>query len=214
MATRKKPASGRAARRSRKERTPVYNEPLRAPRGDSLPRVTALKVKQLSAAVRARLEVERVLSSCGNSDARRSFVYTAARRRALLAILAENDSPVSAALRADAASVAGALKDAKLTAAVRRIALDDTEDLETRLSAVDAYITAARKNVSKDILSLLKAKDLRVRQVAYLSALRSPVREHVALATERFAKQRNRRVRSVVTKRIPELQQGTTVPAK
>ena len=97
---------------------------------------------------------------------------------------------------------------------MRRIALDDTEDLETRLSAVDAYITAARKNVSKDILSLLKAKDLRVRQVAYLSALRSPVREHVALATERFAKQRNRRVRAVVTKRIPELQQGTTVPAK
>jgi hypothetical protein len=190
-----------------------YNEPLVISKGDYVPRVSKVKVKQLSATVRARLEVEIELSRCGNEESDAAFRFNAVRRKALLAILAESDSPLSASLRADAASVAGGIKDKKIQSAVRKIALDEKEDLETRLNAVSSFINLAGSEASKDIDLILSSKDLQVRRTGYVSALRSRVPEHVAVASEKFKQQRNNRIKNIITRKIPTFQGDTTKPA-
>jgi hypothetical protein len=191
-----------------------YNEPLTAFKGDVVPRMRRLRARDFSSMVRTRLEVEQDLSRCGNDERSKTFVYTTARRRALLAILAENDSPLSASLRADAALVAGALADKKFITPLRKLALDEHEDLETRLNAIGSYLQLAGARAATDLEKLLASKSAIVRRTAYLGAFGSKAPQFVAVAEKRFQREKNARVRSVVSRKIPALQMNTTRAAR
>ena len=190
-----------------------YNEPLLSSRGDVFPRVKRMRVKEISAMVRARLEVENELGKCGNEESTRRFVFTAVRMKVLLAILKENDSPFSASLRADAASVAGGIKDKRVVFAIRKIAIDEREDLETRLNAVQSYIQVAGQAASRDLRKLLSSKQSLVRQQAYLSAFRSHVSQLVTEAARRLKREPNKRIKKTVSRKVPILQSDSTLLA-
>jgi hypothetical protein len=191
-----------------------YNEPLAAFKGDVVPRMRRLRAKDFSSRVQTRLEVEQDLSRCGNDERSKPFVYTTARRTALLAILAENDSPLSASLRADAALVAGALADKRFVTPLRKLALDEHEDLETRLNAIGSYLQLAGTRAATDLEKLLASRSAIVRRTAYLGAFHSKVPEFVAVAEKRFQREKNARVKSAVSRKIPALQADTTRPAR
>ena len=89
-----------------------YNEPGKSSRGDRVPKLVQISARALEPVVRARLEVENTLRVCGNERAP-AFRFTARHQQALVAMLRETDSPVSASLRARAAAAVGPLKIAK-----------------------------------------------------------------------------------------------------
>jgi hypothetical protein len=191
-----------------------YNEPLAPSRSDVVPRMQRLRVKNLSSSVRTRMEVERDLSRCGNDERAKTFPYTLARRTALFAILLENDSPLSAWLRADAAAVAGGLGDRRFVGPLRQMALDEHEDLETRLNAISSYLQLAPGRAVTDLEKLLASKSALIRRTAYLNAFRSKVPQFVSVAEERFRHERDSSVRSVVSRKISTLQSDTTRVAR
>ena len=173
-----------------------------------------VRAATLSPMVRTRLEVEQALSQCGNDDRSKAFHFTTARRTVLLAMLREQDSPLSASLRADAAMVAGALDDRRFVRPLRTLALDAREDLETRLNAIGSYLRLAGARAARDLPALFAAKNPTVRRAAYLGAFNSSAPQCVAVAEKRFVRETDTRVRSAVVRRIPSLQGGTTRPAR
>jgi hypothetical protein len=190
------------------------NEPLPDFEGDLAPRMKPLRAVSLSAMVRTRLDVEQALSACGNDDRSKTFLFTAPRRTVLLAMLAEQDSPFSASLRADAAMAAGTLDDKRFVAPLRRLALDEREDLETRVNAVGSWLRLAGARAARDLPALFASRNPIVRRAAYLGAFGSPARQCVAAAQKRFPREKDPRVRSAVARRVPSLQGGTTRPAR
>jgi hypothetical protein len=193
---------------------PVYNEPIETRRGDVIPSVQSPSLRSLSPVVRARLELEASLGGCAVDEDPRSLRWTAARRTALTAMLVESDSPTSAHLRAEAVAVAGAVDDPEVGALVRDIALDRSEDTETRIAAVGSLLTMDLDDPVATVDELLASKDVRVRQAAYIAASRSSVPDVVALTKKRFAAQRNESIRRAVEVRVPTLQQSTTLEAR
>ncbi len=193
---------------------PVYNEPIETYTGDVIPSVHSPSLRSLSPVVRARLELEVSLGGCGVDEDPRSRRWTVARRTALAAMLVESDSPMSAHLRAEAVAVAGAVDDPEVGALVRDIALDRSEDTETRIAAVGSLLTMDLDDPVPTVDELLSTKDVRVRQAAYIAASRSSVPDVVELTRERFGAQRNESITRAVEARAPKLQQGTTLEAR
>lgn len=185
--------------------TPRYNEPLPRPRGDRVPRVPTVGPRRLERVVRARLELERSLRECANGPTRRPLSLTAAHRTALLAILSETDSPLAASLRARAAAVVGPMKLEQAAPALRRMVLDEGDDLQTRLNAAGSYLTIRGRAAVRDIPLLLRSREPAVRAAVYLGALRSPVSQLVEAARGRFVKESDARVRAMVSRRLPGL---------
>jgi hypothetical protein len=182
--------------------TAIYNEPLSSPRGDLTPKTAS--IKRIDKMVKARLELERHLRICGNPPTR-PFRLTAAHSRVLLAMLSENDSPMSASLRARAAGVAGEVKLRRAAPILAQMALDEKEDLQTRINAAGSYISFGGHAGSAATSRLLRVKDTLVRAAAYVAAMKVADTRLVALAERQFKRERNRRVQAMVTRRIPRV---------
>ncbi|HYN24868.1 MAG TPA: hypothetical protein VES69_07470 [Pyrinomonadaceae bacterium] len=104
-----------------------------------MPKVRRAAIRSLSPVVRARIQLEASLRVCGVDPAPKVTKFTAVHRRVLLAMLSKVDSPVSASLRARAADVTGTLRIREAAPVLRRMALDEQEDLQTRLNSVCSY---------------------------------------------------------------------------
>jgi hypothetical protein len=186
--------------------TKFYNEPTVKRGRDVTPRFPRLVTRSLGAIVRARLELEHHLRVCGLDNSEKAIAFTPRHQRVLLAMLVEADSPLSSSLRARAAGVAGALRLAAAGPLLRRLALDENEDLQTRLNAVYSYIWIRGNSAIKDFRKLFQSKEILVRTSAYLAALQSKAPRVVTAAEEHLKKERNPTVRGMITRRVPRLQ--------
>ena len=179
-----------------------YNEPLKAPRGDAVPKLTPVRTVTLRATVRTRLTLEKELRVCGLAPPGPSIQVTASMRKILVSMLAEVDSPLSASLRARAAGAAGKLGIKEATSALRRIALDEAEDLSTRVGAVSSYLQLKGAAAARDLDTLLGSKSWQVRASAYAQVLKDPSWELRSIGEARFKRERNARVKGYVARRV------------
>ena len=192
-----------------------YNEPLKAPRGDVIPKLTAVKAANLNATVKSRLTLEKDLRRCGLGAPGPSIKVTAAVRKILISMLTEIDSPFSASLRASAARAVGQLGIKEATGTVRRIALDETEDLLTRVGAVGSYLRLKGLAAAKDLNTLLGSKAWQVRASAYTEILNNPSLELRSIGEERFKRERNSKVKAYVARRVYAVRaEGSTTDDK
>jgi hypothetical protein len=181
-----------------------YNEPGKSSRGDRVPKLVQISARALEPVVRARLEVENTLRVCGNERAP-AFRFTARHQQALVAMLRETDSPVSASLRARAAAAVGPLKIAKAAPLLRAMALDDDEDLLTRVNAAGSYLQIRGRLAAGELTSLLRAKHPLVRATFYVAALDAEPALAEA-AARRFKSERDARIKGYVLHRVPSLE--------
>jgi hypothetical protein len=185
------------------KRSAYYNEPRTARRGDRMPKLAPTVPRGLDRLVRARLEVESALRVCGNERGP-AFRLRAGHLQVLVAMLSEADSPLSASLRARAAAAAGPLKLSKAAPALRAIALNEDEDLLTRLNAVGSYIQIRGRRAAEDVKTLLRSQDPMVRASVYVAALNAS--DMLAeIAERRFRAERDSRVKTHVARRVPRL---------
>jgi HEAT repeat protein len=192
---------------AKREKRPVYNEPLRARHGDVVPERLPISPKQLDVTVRARLELERNLRLCGLSKATPSTVPAARVRGIVLAMLDEIDSPLSASLRARAAALAGPLGIKKAATTLRRMALDEADDLATRLAAVQSYTHLAGAGAVSVLPKILTSKTWQVRAAAYTAAMNSASPALRAAGAKRFKVERNTMVRAHVARFVSSVRE-------
>jgi hypothetical protein len=187
------------ARLKRKHRL-VLNEPTLERTGDKVPALARLNLKALGPTVGARLILERDLRVCGLARPGPSIRVTAAIRQVLLTMLEETDSPFSASLRMRAAALAGPLDVKKAAPRLRRIALDEDEDLATRLGAVRSYLRLAGR--APALRELLHARQWQVRALAYAEAMKAEGSTLQAIAAKELRRERNENVRLYVARRV------------
>ncbi len=187
----------------------VHNEPLARPRGDRFPKGEPVPIARLNRVVRARLELERELRVCGNRPIGNPLRITQAHVRVLLAMLAEVDSPLAASLRARAAGAAGPMKLERAAPVLRKMALDEEEDLHTRLNAAASYIELRKHAAAGDVSTLLESKDTLIRATVYVAALKSGDPRLTRLAEARYERENDRSVRRQVALRVPRLSPET-----
>jgi hypothetical protein len=180
-----------------------YNEPGKPSRGDRVPKLAQISARALGPVVRARLELERTLRVCGNERAP-AFRFSAAHYQALVAMLREADSPLSASLRAHAAAAAGPLKIAKAAPLLRAMALDDEEDLLTRLNAAGSFLRIRGRRAAGELTALLRVKHPLVRATLYVAALNAEP-ALAGAAARRFKSERDARIKGYVLRRVPSL---------
>ena len=101
-----------------------------------------------------------------------------------------------------AAVAAGGLRVKGAAAPLRRIALDEGEDLATRVGAARSYLQLSGKQVAKSLTALLAAKAWQVRATAYATVMNGESRTLRSVAKTRFARERNAKVRQFVTRRV------------
>jgi hypothetical protein len=82
------------------------------------------------------------------------------------------------------------------------------------LNAIGSYLKLAGARAATDLEKLLASKSAIVRRTAYLGAFRSKAPQFVAVAEKRFQREKNARVKSTVSRKIPALQADTTRPAR
>lgn len=176
----------------------VYNEPAREPSGDVVPRLPRVAVEVLEPVVRVRLELERELRQCAHGGAQQ-VEFAPEAHEVVLKMLAEADSPLSASLRARAAVLAGPLRLKRAVPLLRKMALDEKEDLLARVNATRSIVTLGVS--AADFSALMKAKAWQVRAVALAVGMRSSSPATVALATAARATQRHKKVIAFVDRR-------------
>jgi hypothetical protein len=158
----------------RKAKRAVYNEPLPVRTGDVFPKTPRVALQRIGATVRARLTLERKLRLvCGLAKPEPSIARTAHIRRLLLTMLDESDSPLSASLRARAAALAGPFGLRNAAPKLGRIAADESEDLATRLGAVQSYFSFSEERGAAVLRKVLASKTWQVRACAYVEVLNS-----------------------------------------
>jgi hypothetical protein len=182
---------------------PVYNEPVRSPRGDVVPAVK--RITRLPPMVKARLEIELELRRCGLEPRKRPFRYTRAHKTVLVKLLSEFDAPKTASLRARAAGVAGPLKLTEAAAHLRSIALDNDEDFATRFHAITSYVKLRPESSMPFVARLLRSKDAWIRAVTQVAALRSTDQKVAAIGRSGWTRERNQRVQRWVVGRVPSM---------
>lgn len=183
----------------------VYNEPSLRPRGDRVPKGKPFAPGRLDPLVRARLELERELRVCANRPMSKAFHLTDAHAQVLLAMLTEVDSPMSASLRARAAGVVGAIGLTKAAPTLRKMALDEEEDAQTRLNAAASYTMLRKRAATDDVSDMLESKEPLLRTAVYVAALMSGDSHLIDLAEARYQKEDDLSVRRQVTHRVPSL---------
>ena len=188
-----------------------FNEPRKSSRGDRVPKLAPISTRALSPVVRARLEIERTLRVCGN-DRSPALRFRAAHEHSLVAMLREADSPMSASLRARAAAAVGPLQLARAAPVLRTMAMNEDEDLQTRINAVDSYLRIRGRRAGGELAALLRAKHALVRATTYVAALKSEP-ALAGAAAKHFKTERDARVKAYVLRRVPALQsRGATGP--
>jgi hypothetical protein len=188
-----------------------YNEPGKPSRADRVPKVARISGRALGPTVRARLELERTLRVCGN-DRSPAIRYSDAHRQALVAMLREADSPLSASLRAHAAGAAGPLKISKAAPLLRAMALADEEDLLTRLNAAASYLRIRGRRAAGELTSLLRVKHPLVRAALYVTALNAEP-ALASAAARRFKSERDARIKGYVLRRVPSVRRDSQTEA-
>jgi hypothetical protein len=188
-----------------KQVKPRYNEPLPQPKGDVVPKLKSVRTATLGPRVAIRLDLEKNLRLCGLAKPGKSIRVSSVMRGLLLVMLHEVDSPLSASLRARVAHAAGPLKLAEAASTLRNLALDEAEDLSTRLGAVRSYLHLGGRRADKELPKLLASKTWQVRAVAYVQALRSGYAARKAYAEKAFQREKPGRVKEFVGRRLPGL---------
>ena len=117
-------------------------------------------------------------------------------------MLTELDSPLSASLRARAAGAAGKLRIKEATSSLRRIALDEADDLTTRIAAVTSYLQLRGSATATDVKSLLCSRAWQLRATVYAHILNDPSEMTREIGEARFKRERNVKVRSYVSRRV------------
>ena len=189
----------------RKPAKPRYNEPLIQPEGDVVPKLKSVRTATLGPRVAIRLNLEKSLRLCGLAKPGKSIRISPATRGVLLAMLREFDSPLSASLRARVAHAAGALKLTGAADVLRSIALDESEDLSTRIGAVRSCLQLGGHRSDNGLSKFLASRTWQVRAVAYVEALRSDDPARRAYAEKTFQRERPGRVKEFVGRRLPGL---------
>ena len=189
----------------RKPVEPRYNEPLLQPEGDVVPKLKSVRTATLGPRVSIRLNLEKSLRLCGLAKPGKSIRVSSAMRGVLLAMLREVDSPLSASLRARVAHAAGSLKLKDAADVLRNLALDESEDLSTRIGAVRSCLQLAGRRGDNGLSRFLASRTWQVRAVAYVHALRSDDLARKAYAEKAFQRERPGRVKEFVGRRLPGL---------
>jgi HEAT repeat protein len=184
------------------EKSPIYNEPVRKHRGDRIPKLG--RIGRLDPIVRTRFELENALRACGNSPGR-PLKLGKMHVTVLLAMLSETDSPLSASLRARTVGVVGFMKIKEAAPVLTRMALNEEEDMQTRLNAIGSFIQIRRYAAIKDIGLLVQDKNKLVRVATYLAAMKSYDLRLAEAAEKLYKKESDKSVRYMVTRRIPKL---------
>jgi HEAT repeat protein len=175
------------------------------PRGDRFPAGVDITKAKLSRTIRVRFELERLLRRCANEPVDKSIRLTDLHVKVLLAMLTEYDSPLSASLRASAAGVVGAAGITEAAPLLRRMALDEGEDPQTRANAADSFIRLGVRVTSADLTRLLDSDSPRINATACIAALESGNDRLVALAETWYRKGDGDEARQRVQRRVPRL---------
>jgi hypothetical protein len=184
------------------KKSPIYNEPIPRHRGDRIPKLR--RIGRLDPIVRIRLELENTLRVCGNSS-ERPLKLGKMHIPVLMAMLSETDSPLSASLRARTAGVVGFMKIKEAAPALTRIALNEDENIQTRLNAIGSFIKIRGYAAMKDVNLLVQDKNKLVRVATYLAAMKSDDLRLAEAAEILYKKESDKGVRYMVTRRIPKL---------
>ncbi len=187
------------------EPSKYYNEPLGAAWRDVIPRGDKLRPERLGTMVDVRIQLESELRVCGVApqEKLKTIRITTAHRKVLVLMLAENDSPSSASLRAAAAAVAGPLRLSEAAPALRSMALDEKEDRRTRLHAIESYISLSGASGSPDLKTMLRSRDPIARTAALIAALRTEAPVLAKIARGHLHKEKHPGVAAAVTRRVP-----------
>jgi len=180
-------------------RRTYYNEPF-PDVADRIPDLPDVEPKTLPATVQTRLFLESELRVCGLTRPTPGSSFTASQRRVLLTMLREADSPLSASLRLRATAAAGAARLTEAIPQLRSMALDDDEDLSTRLAAIDSYVSLAQVDSSRDVAKLLQSGASVIRHMTYVSVARHAP-NLTPLALEYFARENDPAFRTVVQRK-------------
>ena len=184
------------------ERTKSYNEPIITPRGDKIPKIKPLQRKTLSPLAIARLELETNLRICGLTMEKASIKTTSLHQKVLRLMLKEFDSPMSASFRSRSAAVAGPLKLKDVSSTLCNIALDESEDLATRIGAITSYLQLNGKYASKILPKLLHSKSWQVRATSYTQSMNSNLVSLKTIAEGSFKREKNPKVKNYVNHRV------------
>jgi hypothetical protein len=189
------------------ERAKFYNEPLDVAWKDISPAAGRLRPERLGAAVQARIELESALRVCGVEPQGRlgTLQFTPVHRRVLVRMLSENDSPLSASLRASAAAAAGPLKLAEAAPVLRSMAVDEKEDRRTRLNAIESYVSLGGAGASRDLSAILRSRDPLARATALVAALRTDSPQLTRIAHAHLEKEKDEGIRLLVSRRVSGL---------
>ena len=120
-----------------------------------------------------------------------------------MAMVLESDSPLSASLRAQAAGVVGHLKISEAKPILKTMAMDEREDLRTRLNAIGSYIQLSGFAAASEVRQLFQDNNVLVRSFSYMVSMKSPDSQLAALAERQFNDEKDPRVRSMVTRKFP-----------
>lgn len=187
----------------KRSKLPIYNEPMPTRRGDVIPKMKAVAVQRLGESVRARLALEpRLRRQCGLAKPEPQIHSTAIVRALLVTMLRESDSPLAASLRARAAALVGPMGAKNALPILARIAVDESDDLATRLGAVRSYFHLGDARGRSVPLKLFASKSWQVRACAYVAALNGRSAGLRTTAEQRFKAERHPMVTAYVSRHV------------
>lgn len=183
----------------------VLNEPAIKRPGDMVPALKRVRVAGLGLIIGTRLRLESDLRVCGLAKPGRSRPLTSAGRKVLLAMLREKDSPLSASLRMRATAHLGPAGVKAAAPLLRRIALDESDDLATRLGAVSSYFQLAQDQGVATFLTLVRSPLPLIRAASMAEAVNSRSRRLRDTGQSALAAERNDQVKAYVRYRVKML---------
>jgi hypothetical protein len=192
------------------DKLPIYNETLKSFSRDIVPRFSEVVVSRLNPLVLARIELEHNMFVCGVEPRPRGLKLNGTHFKVLLEMLEEFDSPSSVRLRAQAAAAAGNYEIRATIPILRKIVLDEDDDLQTRLNAILSFVKMVGDEAYDIIEKVLASPNPSLRMVAYRVALQDPESRIAGLALKRLKKEEDRSVYAAVIRRAAVLQERYT----
>jgi hypothetical protein len=190
----------------------IYNEPLIDRKGDLVPQFAKVEINNLPELVRARLEIENNAMFCPLGGHTRDIIWTNAHRQIVRIMLAESDSPFSSRLRANAAGLAGSLGIIELAPALKKMGLNEIEDVNTRINSISSLVKLAETDSSVDVQPIFRTGDSSIRLFAYRATMNSSNKKINDLGRKLFAKETNKTIIDLINKSYkPDYSKESTV---
>jgi hypothetical protein len=120
-------------------------------------------------------------------------------------MLKEKDSPLSASLRMRATAMLGPAGVKAAAPLLRRIALDENDDLATRFGAVGSYLRLAGDRGIATFRTLVRSPQPLIRAAAMTQAMNGRSSRLRGNAEAAFAAERNQSVKAYVRQRVGAL---------